>query len=57
MCGSCCIDGREEIVLRLTPPNEPGGKQIKNVKSEKCFDESDYSFLIGVFKKLAAGHC
>jgi hypothetical protein len=23
MCGSCCIDARVEMVLRLTPPNDP----------------------------------
>lgn len=23
MCGSCCIDGLDEIVLKLTPPNDP----------------------------------
>lgn len=42
MCGSCCMEGRDEIVLRLTPPKEPGGdgkfkEKVRNLYSHKKF--------------------
>lgn len=37
MCGSCCIeDARDEMVPKLTPPNEPGNLRRKNVNRGFC---------------------
>lgn len=53
MCGSCCIEGRDEIVLKLTPPNEPGEEMftIKKVIDKKISGKGEILHLQFAFKR------